>query len=98
MKEISARQVEHTKENMLDPRTWAKYTETTFFLTSQWWKLGDNEGDALCGVGPGGVGHAVARIGDKIAEVRSTPSASLEESASLVNVLAKLGYKPITEK
>ncbi len=89
LKPIKSLQVTHDPERSPDHRTWVKYAESTFYLTSQWWVLGNDtlSGDALCGVGKDGDVDAVVRVGDEIAEDRGA-------HASLTTALAKLGYQP----
>jgi hypothetical protein len=66
--------------------TWLHYTKETFYLTTQGWSF--ENGDALCGVGPKGVCHCVARIGDSFHEIRS-------KNASIDRLLRMQGYKPV---
>jgi len=85
LKPISGWTIDSSK---VDYRTWNKYTEKTFYLTTQAWQLA-NVGDALVGVGPDYDCHVVARIHDEIHEMRG-------KHACMKDALEEMGYLLVT--
>jgi hypothetical protein len=79
--------IELGKHADIDYLTWAKYTEETFYLTTQAWRI-EKLGDALVGMGPNpGEYHVVARIGVDVYEMRG-------EDASIDKLLRSIGLSP----
>lgn len=76
--------IELGKHADIDYLTWTKYTEETFYLTTQAWRI-EKLGDALVGMGPNpDEYHVVARIGVDVYEMRG-------KDASIRALLESLG-------